>query len=405
MYESLADFPFETLTTPRNRKVVKDLLEKAAGGNDQYVFETGLQIYAENYHKAITGVMDKAKPGSDVYGYRAQFIHNASNVAAYKSHRMMEELSAATDDKEREKIVKKHNAWQAVEHNAMVSRTRTARQFMDFETRKDIYPNLEWIQSRSANPREAHLALVGLVLPMNHTFWQSNQPGNLYGCKCDWKQTDAKPAAKSPANVTPSPGLDGNPLNTGQLITNKHPYIAKADKKVVPKRILELPDKFGYVEFKTESGQKVDVHIMHGTDELKKNLTVANGYLKSEKVKECKLLPKIHQLDDAQRKHYYPKSFKQKEGNEFKDADAVISLLNGKKLVADFKLMEGKGRNLLVRIQEAAEKADYAIIMLDKKTILDEYKVRRTASGPIKDKIIKGVIVLDHNSNIIYKSY
>jgi len=111
-----------------------------------------------------------------------------------------------------------------------VARCRTAKQFEQFQGEKHLYPNLEWPATRSADPRELHLTFVGTVLPIDDPFWQENQPGNLYNCKCDWQTTDKEVSTTPAKSVKPSIGLEGNPASTGEIFTDKHPYIAKQPK-------------------------------------------------------------------------------------------------------------------------------------------------------------------------------
>ncbi len=135
------------------------------------------------------------------------------------------------------------NRYQAAEYNTATARARTAKQWTDFNAdpiANELYPNLRWIRTRSANPRELHLRFAGLVLPKNDPFWLQNQPGNLWNCKCDWEETD------DPTNtndLTPDEldgyrsdgggihanGLDGNPAETGEIFSDQCTYIKKAN--------------------------------------------------------------------------------------------------------------------------------------------------------------------------------
>lgn len=49
---------------------------------------------------------------------------------------------------------------------------------------RDILPYLEYIESTSDSKREQHLEFVGLILPVEHPFWDKNFPPNGYNCKC-----------------------------------------------------------------------------------------------------------------------------------------------------------------------------------------------------------------------------
>ncbi|MCQ2275428.1 MAG: phage head morphogenesis protein [Bacteroidales bacterium] len=139
-------------------------------------------------------------------------------------------------------VLNTFNRYQAAEYNTATARARTAKQWTDFNAdpvANELYPNLRWIRTRSANPRELHLRFAGLVLPKNDPFWLQNQPGNLWNCKCDWEETD------DPTNtndLTPdeldeyrsdgggihASGLDGNPAETGEVFTDECTYFKQA---------------------------------------------------------------------------------------------------------------------------------------------------------------------------------
>lgn len=157
-------------------------------------------------------------------------------MAAYKSHRVTKQLksikakNADKFDRQAKGIIKKHNRYQAAEYNTAVARARTAEQFEIFKQEADVFPNIEWIASRSAVKRDAHIKITGTILPQNHSFWQSNQPGNLWNCKCDWRTTN-KAVTPDPGNIAPpAAGLDGNPANTYEIFTDEHPYISSVKK-------------------------------------------------------------------------------------------------------------------------------------------------------------------------------
>lgn len=345
-------------------------------------------------------MLDKAKPGNTHYAYSAQFKHNVSNLAAWKAHRMATDLVALDKKEDIAKAIKRYNQGQAVEYNAITSRARTARQLMDFEQRSDMYPNLKWIRSRSANPREAHLQLVGLVLPADDPFWQTNQPGNLYGCKCDWTQTDEAPSQNKPKSVTPSPGLDGNPINTGELLTRRAGHFKAGSNKIVPEAILQLSDDVAYLSFNTPSGKPVRVHIAHGTDELRNNLEIFSMFANLDKnIKNCVFLPKIDTGEKRFRQKFYPNGNKMQSST--KNADAIISFKNGDAWVTDMKSF--KSKNLRKRLNEAAAQGDYLVIRMETNYHNTGF-IKNTIDDMITKESIKGAVVFDKNGKLIYRS-
>jgi hypothetical protein len=209
-------------------------------------------------------------------------------LAAYKACQVTKELQkidtkSKTFDLDSKKILNKYNRFQAAEYNAIVARSRSAKQFMQFQEQADVYPNMEWIMTRSADPREEHLIYVGTVLPIDDPFWSSNQPGDLWNCKCDWQQTD-KPSTGTPkGTVTPSKGLEGNPVETGELITDKHPYIANAQKNV----ITELK-AINYLD----SNSNLKINVLADKTEIADN--VATGRILTNVYKDIELKIREH---------------------------------------------------------------------------------------------------------------
>ena len=129
-------------------------------------------------------------------------------------------------------VLRRYNSYQAAEYNTAVARTRTAKQWEKFASDNNVrlFPNIRWIPSRSANPREAHKAFWNRIWAKDDPFWDENTPGSLWNCKCDWEQTNKPVTDGNPSSRIAHKGLTGNPAKTGQIFTDTHPYIAKAPK-------------------------------------------------------------------------------------------------------------------------------------------------------------------------------
>ena len=198
------------------------------------------QAYSDNLRKAVGGVFRSDDYGDKYFDLQAQLQSNVSRFAAYKAYHLTEQLKKQrekwTDDDEYKKVAKAvlntFNRYQAAEYNTATARARTAKQWTDFTSdpiANELYPNLKWLPSRSANPREEHVVFYGLVLPKTDPFWQENQPGNLWNCKCDWEETDDPAANERPATVC-AKGLEGNPAETGEIFTKECTYFKQAGK-------------------------------------------------------------------------------------------------------------------------------------------------------------------------------
>jgi F like protein len=141
--------------------------------------------------------------------------------------------SFARFKKDTEDIVNKNHKWLETEYDTALLRARNAAQWKEFERDADLYPNLKWTPSTSAERRKMHQLLYGMILPITHSFWKKHFPGDLWNCKCGITNTDEKAWEKIPDigdGLKPDRGLDSNPALTGELFTKTHPYITKNKK-------------------------------------------------------------------------------------------------------------------------------------------------------------------------------
>jgi hypothetical protein len=204
------------------------------------------KAYADNLRKAVGSTMNSENYGDKYFEIQQRLNANVMLFAAYKACIVTRELDRQraddngevnTDDeyKKRAKaVLNTFNRYQVTEYNTAVARSVTAQQWTDFNDDPEmnrLYPNLKWIPSRSATQREEHRVFYGLVLPKTDPFWQQNQPGNLWNCKCDWEQTDEPADKSSPKKNIQAKGLEGNPGITGEIFTKNASYFKAAPKE------------------------------------------------------------------------------------------------------------------------------------------------------------------------------
>ncbi len=228
--------PIFSLTIGNRTQQVKQAISEIKTTDPKLVNLSLYKLYNDSYNKALYGVFPDIDPTHPLWEKVQQFKLNTADFAAHKSYQQTKQIIDANSDNEIKQIVGKFNRYQSAEYNAIIARSRTAKQWSIFQEEKHLYPNMEWLPSRSANPRPEHQAYWGLILPMNDPFWSENQPGNLYGCKCDWKTTDADPTSEPDNIIPPNKGLEGNPYETGEIFSDNHPYFdntPKADEKEV----------------------------------------------------------------------------------------------------------------------------------------------------------------------------
>lgn len=179
--------------------------------------------------------------------------------SAFKSYREGQELKAALIDetgkvrswsefqKEYSKVDAKYNLqYLNAEYNLAQRQARAAEQWQDFERDKEVYPNLQFLASRSADPRDAHKEYYGLIKSINDPFWEWALPPLDWGCKCGVLQTREAASDEVKERVNPPQGIAGNAGKTGQVFTPGHEYVAtvpKAKKEVVQDSFKALFDK------------------------------------------------------------------------------------------------------------------------------------------------------------------
>lgn len=172
--------------------------------------------------------------------FERQIKTNNSVFAAFKVHRMGKDIAAQLLDengnlkpfttfvKDTEGIVDHQvNRWLRTEYDTAVKRARKAADMVQFRAEQEVLPNIEWLPSTAVTPREEHMPFYHHIWPIDNPFWDDNQPGDKWGCQCDWTSTDESPTDNSglnPESAAPSRGLKGNPGTTARLFSDDHPY-------------------------------------------------------------------------------------------------------------------------------------------------------------------------------------
>ena len=71
---------------------------------------------------------------------------------------------------------------------------RSAGQWERAQRTKAALPFILYVRTSSRDPRAEHLGWVGIILPIDHPWWQTHWPPNGWGCKCSIRQITAREA-------------------------------------------------------------------------------------------------------------------------------------------------------------------------------------------------------------------
>lgn len=262
-------------------------------------------------------------------------------------------------------IVGNYNqTWLKTEYDTAVAAARSARDWKTYEDEADLYPNIEYLRTVSADPDPDHLKYVGIIRPLNDPFWNTHKPPSRWGCKCRTKNT-AAPVTEIPADIDAIdpivPAFQNNPGKTGSLFNL--PYTSYAQNTT------QIPDAIIAKELKTRILPELDMYIpaysfpnggellIHpGIDEDEWTENTSLGTMLALNGKKIKLLP-IRFIDKV------------------KSPDAKV---NG--ISADFKFP--KSGNVIKAITRQVEEANddghnYVIIDLRRYNLADSSALER----------------------------
>ncbi len=203
------------------------------------LFRETLALFNE---AAVTGVSRQGYAISHGDHFIKAIKTNNEVFAAFRTHtfqRLLADRLVSKDGglkpfsewkKDTESIVSHFNErWLRTEYDTAVIRAHQAADWMQFETEKDVLPNLTWMPTTSLNPDKVHKRFweAKLTLPVDDPFWNIHRPGNRWNCKCSLEATDEE-AGTYPEELynapTAQPGLKNNPGKDKELFSDDHPY-------------------------------------------------------------------------------------------------------------------------------------------------------------------------------------
>ncbi len=126
--------------------------------------------------------------------------------------------------------------WLKTEYHQAITSARAARKWQDIQRTKHLYPNLMYVTVNDERTRELHKNWSGIILPVDHVFWNTHFPQNDYGCRCGTRRTD-KPIDHKGIEVDNMPDLplqfNQNVGKTGKIYDDTHPFFATKQYKEV----------------------------------------------------------------------------------------------------------------------------------------------------------------------------
>ena len=196
---------------------------------------------------ALQDAVDTSLSRNDVdEDFVRQFKENTAVFAAFKNHQQTKEIVALMYDEDGKlvpfykfkkralQISEKYNVqWLRTEYNTAVRRARAAANFLKYKKTAHLYPNLEYMETRSAVPRDEHLVYVGTVLPIEDLTWDWLAPPSDFNCDCWLRPTDKEVTARPMKPSDWNNIFTGNPAKTAEFLNTKEtPYYKHTDEKL-----------------------------------------------------------------------------------------------------------------------------------------------------------------------------
>ena len=205
---------------------------------EEHLFQEASKIFRDAIDEGYANAAEENAPLPEE-AFREAILHSADVFSAFRTHRMQKDIAAQLLDSKGQlkpfsKFVKdvspyiehRNRAWLQTEYDTAVIRAQNAAEWKMFEQEKDVYPNLEWIQSTSPDPGADHMIFWGTIRPVDDAFWNEHRPGDRWNCKCELRQTDKNATAvpESDGKSDAARGLETNPAKAEELFSQKHPY-------------------------------------------------------------------------------------------------------------------------------------------------------------------------------------
>lgn len=195
------------------------------------------------FRKAV----DKGVPRSKAHrkAFKERLNESVDVFSTFRVHNEADEIARMlTDEEGRRRTFRdwaervqpylnhQNRAWLQTEYSTAIRRAHDEAEWERFMEDADIYPNLEWMPSTSAQPGADHKIFWGTVLSKDDPFWSEHRPGDRWNCKCSLRQTDKeadKPGVrwKRGKGDEPQAGLRTKP-GSGEIFSDDHPYFPKS---------------------------------------------------------------------------------------------------------------------------------------------------------------------------------
>lgn len=278
---------------------MEDLFKQYFNGDQKEIVPE--QLYNATFKKLSTSINEGYSGNYDLNDIKMvlELKTNVAVFAAFKSHSQASSYVDALLDQDGKKrtwsefkkaaidIDNTYNStWLESEYNMAVRQANAAKQWQGFLNDRDVYPNLEYMPSLSANPSPVHAKYYGIIKPIDDPIWNTLMPPSRWGCMCGVQQTREDESTEEVEAPEPLPGIEGNPGKTGRVFSGSSPFIldkTKEQKVAIKKALNELKDSETETVRMKAGKNFVNVHINADPNDLEPNIKFVEPFTKKYK--------------------------------------------------------------------------------------------------------------------------
>lgn len=132
--------------------------------------------------------------------------------------------------------------WFRTEYNTTQRLAKAGREWVGFESQKEVFPYLRFIAVMDANTRPDHAAANGIIRPVDDPIWGELQPPLDWNCRCRIEQVSkGKVTDLSKINLPKADPAFAHNVAKSRKIWKTHPYfdLSKANRIVAKQLVIK----------------------------------------------------------------------------------------------------------------------------------------------------------------------
>lgn len=262
--------------------------------------------------------------------------------------------------------------WGDTEYNMAVTGAQMSGKWQNIQAQKHIFPLLQFVAVMDGHTTDLCRHLNGIILPVDHPFWQTWYPPNHWGERATVKQLKSGEVTPDDQIVYPEKIQEMFKVNLGErglIFPPDHPYYTDVPAHVINNATLYMPEAEQYViRYKAEDGTELAVHrktAMDAKPDLQQLINIGKTLV--DQGYSVDILPEIHASETSLRKALLP------DAKPGKNPDLLVG---GEYTEVKLPELPAGDRQIRSNIAKAAQQADFVVIRVD---VIDEEYLQRVA--------------------------